>query len=76
MIWLHKSIANKREYYKFWNNRFIETRLKVQRGHLTVLRVVYVPTEGREELNKELYEMLHKILDKANKSDNIMLTGT
>jgi len=34
-----------------------------------------VPTEGREELNEEFYEMLQKILDKANKSDNIMLTG-
>jgi len=33
-----------------------------------------VPTEGREELNEEFYEMLQKILDKVNKSDNIMLT--
>ena len=33
-----------------------------------------MPTEGREELNEEFYEMLQKILDKVNKSDNIMLT--
>jgi exonuclease III len=34
-----------------------------------------VPTEGREELSKEVYEMLHKIMDKENKSANTMLTG-
>jgi len=49
-------------------------KTKIQRGQITVLRV-YVPTEGREELNGELYEMLQNILDKANKSDYIMLTG-
>jgi hydrogenase maturation factor len=34
-----------------------------------------VPTEGREELNEEFYEMLQNILNEANKSDYIMLTG-
>jgi len=29
--------------------RVIETRLKTQRGHLTILGV-YAPTEGRDEL--------------------------
>ena len=49
MIWIHKSISNKIDNYKFWNNRVIETRLKTQRGHFTILGV-YGVTEGRDEL--------------------------
>jgi hypothetical protein len=30
MIWTRKSISNKIEYYKFWNDRIIETRLKIK----------------------------------------------
>jgi len=33
MLWIHKSISNKTDHYKFWNDRVIETRLKTQRGH-------------------------------------------
>ena len=41
MMWVHKQISVETDYYKFWNDRIIETRLKIQRGYLTVL-VVYV----------------------------------
>ena len=51
MIWIHKSISNKINHYKFCNNKGIETRLKTQRGHLTILGV-YALTEGRDELNE------------------------
>jgi hypothetical protein len=27
-IWVHKSMSNKIDHYKFWNDRVIETRLK------------------------------------------------
>jgi len=74
MIWIHKSISNKIDHYKFWNDRVMETRLKTQRGHLRILGV-YAPTEGRDELNEELYETLQKILDKVNKNDYIILIG-
>jgi hypothetical protein len=74
MIWIHKLISNTIDHYKFWNDRVIETRLKTQRGHLTILGV-HAPTEGREELNEEFYETLQKIFDKVNKKDYIMLTG-
>jgi len=57
MIWLHKSISSNIDHYTFWNDRVIETRLKTQRGHLTILGV-YAPTEGRDELNEEFYETL------------------
>ena len=50
------------------------TKKCTQRGHLTILGV-YAPTEGRDELNKEFYETLQKILDKVNKNDYIMLIG-
>ena len=62
MIWFHKAVSNKTEYYKFLNG-IIEAKLKVHRGHLTILGV-YVPKEGREELSEEFYETLWKILEK------------
>jgi hypothetical protein len=74
MMWIHKSISNKMEYYTFWNNRIIETRLKIQTGHLTIL-AVHVSTEGREGLSEEFDETLQKILDTVNKNDYIMLIG-
>jgi len=74
MIWIHKSIRNRIDYCKFWNERVTETILKTQRGHLTILGV-HAPTEGREELNEEFYETLQNILDKVNKNDYIMLIG-
>jgi Endonuclease/Exonuclease/phosphatase family. len=74
MMWIHKSISNKTEYYKFWNNRITETRLKVHTGHLTILGV-YAPTKDREELKEEFYKTLQKLLDEVNKNDYIMLIG-
>ena len=74
MIWIHKSITNKRHHYKFWNDRVIETRLKTRWGHSTILGV-YVATEGRDELDEEFYETQQKILDKVNKNDYVMLIG-
>jgi hypothetical protein len=47
MIQTHKSISNKTEYYKLWNDR-ITLRIKINIGHLTILGV-YATTEGREE---------------------------
>ena len=63
---LHKSISNNIDHYTFWNDRVIETRLKTQRGHLTILGV-YAPAESRDELNEEFYKTLQKVLDKVNK---------
>jgi hypothetical protein len=74
MIWIHKTIYNKIDRYRFWNNRVIETRLKTQKGHLKML-AVYGVIEGRDELNEEFYETLQKILDKVNENDYIMLMG-
>ena len=54
MIWIHKSISNRRDHYKLWNNRVTETRLKTQRVHLTILGE-YGVTEGSEELNEKFY---------------------
>jgi len=59
-IWIHKSVSNKIDHYKFWNDRVIETRLKTQKGHLIIL-AVYGQAEGRDKLNEELYETLQKI---------------
>ena len=74
MVWIHKSISNRIDRYKFWNDRVIKTRLKTRRGNLTVLGV-YAATEGREELNEEFYETLQTMLDAVNKNDYVMLIG-
>ena len=66
------SISNKIEYYKFWDVRIIEIRLKMHKGHLTILGV-YVSREGKEELSEELYGTLQTILDQVNKYYYIML---
>jgi len=60
MLWIQKSISDKIGRYKFRKDRVIERRLKTQRGHLTALGV-YAPTEGRDELNEELYETLQTV---------------
>jgi hypothetical protein len=36
MIWNYKSISNRKDYFKFWNDKVTDTRLKTQRGHLTI----------------------------------------
>jgi hypothetical protein len=74
VIWIHKSISNKIDNYKFWKDRVIETRLKTQRRHLTILAVC-APTDGRDELNEECFETLQHVLDKVNKNDYIMFIG-
>jgi len=72
MIWIHKTISNKTDFYKFSNDRVIETRLQTQRRHITILGV-YASTKGRDELNEEFYETLQKILDQVDKNDYTML---
>jgi len=74
MMCIHKSISNKTEYYKVWNNRIIETGLKIHTGHLTILRV-YLSTEDTEELSEEFEETLQKTFDKVNKNDYTMFIG-
>ena len=74
MIWTYKSISNRIYHYKFWNDRVIQTWLKAQKVHLTILGV-YTPREGREEWSEEFYETLQTILDEVNKNDYIMLIG-
>jgi CRISPR/Cas system CSM-associated protein Csm2 small subunit len=74
MISIHKSISHKIVYYKFWNDRIIETTMKINRGHSTILGL-YAPTEGREESNEKFYKILQKVVDTVNKNAYIMLIG-
>ena len=74
MMWIHKSISKTVEYYKFWNDRIIEVRLKINRGYMTVL-AIYAPEEGRREESEEFYQKLQEIVDKINKNDYVLLMG-
>jgi hypothetical protein len=42
MIWIHKSILNKIEYYKFWNDKIIGTRLKITEDVFNSIRSICV----------------------------------
>jgi exonuclease III len=74
MIWVHKSIAKTIDYYKYWNDKIIEARFRINRGYLTILGL-YAPEEGRQELGDEFYEQLQNILEKTNKNDYILMMG-
>jgi hypothetical protein len=74
MIWIHKSITNKTEHYKYWSDRIIEMGCKINRGYLTVLGL-YTPEEGKHELNDVFYDQLQNIFDKINKNDYILMMG-
>jgi len=54
-IWIRKSISNKIEHYKFWNDRTIETRPHIHRGHLIILGI-FAPAESMDELSEDCYE--------------------
>jgi hypothetical protein len=72
IIWCHKSINNQILYYKFWNERILEVRIKVNRGKLTLL-ALYAPEEGREDKSENFYKQLQDIISKANKNNYIIL---
>jgi hypothetical protein len=74
MIWIHKSLSNKIEYCKYWNDRIIEAKTKINRGYLTMLGA-YAPTEGKADLSEQFYEELLKALDKINKNDYLLVAG-
>lgn len=60
--------------YTYINERILITRLKIDRGHLTILGV-YAPEEGKKEETQTFYEELQKVLNKINKNDFIVLSG-
>jgi hypothetical protein len=47
MIWIHKTLANKIEYCKYWSDRITEAKIKINRGYLTIPRT-YAPTEEKQ----------------------------
>jgi hypothetical protein len=74
MIWVHKTISNKIDYYKFWTDRIIEVTLSINRGYVTVIGL-YAPEEGREELSNTLYDELQNVINKINENDYTLLIG-
>jgi CRISPR/Cas system CSM-associated protein Csm2 small subunit len=62
----YTAISYRIDHYKIWNERIIDTRMKTQKGQLTILEVKGL-REGKDELNEEFYEILQKLLDKVNK---------
>ena len=43
MIWIRKSIYNKIDHYKFWNDRVIETRLLIRLDLLVFSSLLEIP---------------------------------
>jgi len=73
-ILIDKKWTPKIESYSYINERIVTTRLKFDRGHLTVIGV-YAPEEGKKEETENLYKLLQKILSKLNKTDHIVIAG-
>jgi exonuclease III len=74
MIWVHKSLSKITDHYKYWSDRILEIRCKINRGYLTILGL-YAPEEGRQELTDDFYEQLQNIYDKINKNYYILMLG-
>jgi len=48
MLWIHQTLAETFEYYKFWNGRITEARFKINRVYVNILGS-YAAVEGRNE---------------------------
>jgi hypothetical protein len=57
---------------QIWNDRIIEARFKIKRGHLTI-RSLYALEEDRIEEADKFYQQLQEITGKINKNDYILL---
>ena len=68
IICIHRSLQKRIVYYKYWNERYIKTRIKITRGYLTDLGL-YASSESKGELSSKFYEFLQQIVDKINKND-------
>lgn len=62
------------EYYTYVNERIITVRLKVDRGHLTIIGV-YAPEEGKKQETEQFYEQLQETIEKVNKNDYMVICG-
>lgn len=74
ILMIHKSLRSSIDYYKFWNERLIEVRIKLRRGFMTVIGT-YAPVEGDEDNSELFYNKLQIIINKVNKSDMLLLLG-
>jgi len=70
-MWIHKSLSETTEHYKYWSDRIIETRCKINRGYVTVLGK-YTSEEGRHTLNNDFCEQQQNIYVKVNKNDYLL----
>jgi hypothetical protein len=48
MLWIHNTLAEMFDYYRFWNDRTIEAIFEINRGYVTILGL-YASEEGRSE---------------------------
>jgi hypothetical protein len=74
MLKVHKYLKSNTDSYNYQSNRIVQLQLKLSRSYLTVIGI-YAPIEGNEDENDCFYKLLHKILDKINKSDMIAIMG-
>jgi exonuclease III len=71
---IDKEWKTKIQSYIFINKRIVIARLKINRGHLTVIGV-YAPEEGKTEETEIFYEELQKQINKYNKQDYVIIIG-
>jgi len=57
---IKKSLTKTTDYCKFWDNRIIEARFEINRGHLIILGL-YALAEGRKEETDNYYQQPQEI---------------
>lgn len=73
-ILIHNRWRNKIESYTYINERLVITRLKISRGHLTIIGA-YAPEEGKTEETELFYEELQKQINNISKGDYLIISG-
>lgn len=67
-------MKNKMQSYSYINERIGTTRLKVNKGYLTIIGV-YAPEKVNKEESENFYVKLQKQIDKTSKSYNFAVSG-
>lgn len=65
---------SKIEFYTYVDERILTIRLRIGRGHLTIIGV-YAPANAKKEEIEIFYDTLQKVVQKVNKNDSLIISG-
>lgn len=65
---------SKIEFYTYVDERILTIRLRIGRGHLTIIGV-YAPANAKKEEIEMFYDTLQKVVQNVNKNDSLIISG-